>query len=58
MLLSTVKRQQKILRAKYGGIKDDMHDDEEDDKEEKKDIWGGIKNQYYYGDNRDFEVRI
>lgn len=58
VLLSTVKKQQKFLRAKYGGIEDEMHDDEEEDKEGKKDLWGGIKNQYYYGDNRDFEVRI
>lgn len=58
VLLSTVKRQQKFLRAKYGGIEDEMHDDEEEDKKGKKDLWGGIKNQYYYGDNRDFEVRI
>lgn len=57
-MLSAVKRQQNYLRAKYGGVEDEMHDEEEDDKEEKKAVWGGMKNQYYYGDNRDFEVRI
>lgn len=45
------------MRAKYGGIEDEMHDDEEEDNEGKKDLWGGIKNQYYYGDNRDFELQ-
>ncbi|KDO40110.1 hypothetical protein CISIN_1g005733mg [Citrus sinensis] len=56
-LTAKIKRQQKFLRAKYGGIEDEMHDDEEEDKEEKKGLWGGIKNQYYYGDNRDFELQ-
>lgn len=56
-LAAKIKRQQKFLRAKYGGIEDEMHDDEEEDKEGKKDLWGGIKNQYYYGDNRDFELQ-
>ncbi|KAL9437151.1 hypothetical protein AB3S75_023069 [Citrus x aurantiifolia] len=56
-LAAKIKRQQKFLRAKYGGIEDEMHDDEEEDNGGKKDLWGGIKNQYYYGDNRDFELQ-
>ena len=58
-MLFAVVRQQKFLQAKFGGVEDEMHDDEEDeDEKEKKALWGGMKNQYYYGDNHDFEVRI
>ncbi|TXG72718.1 hypothetical protein EZV62_001297 [Acer yangbiense] len=53
-----VVRQQKFLQAKFGGVEDEMHDDDEDeDEKEKKALWGGMKNQYYYGDNRDFELK-
>lgn len=45
------------MRAKFGGVEDEMHDEEDDDGDE-RDAWGGIKSRYYGGDNRDFEVRI
>lgn len=54
--MSAVARSQKFLREKFGGVEDDMHeDDDEEDEEEQKPLWGGM-NQYYYADNRDFEV--
>ncbi|KAH7572892.1 hypothetical protein JRO89_XS03G0030100 [Xanthoceras sorbifolium] len=53
-----IVRQQKFLRAKFGGVEDEMNDDDEDEDEEgKKALWGGMKNQYYHGDNRDFELK-
>lgn len=51
-------KQQKFLQAKFGGVEDEMHEDDEDEDEEgQKALWGGMKNRYYYGDNRDIEVR-
>ncbi|XP_021282390.1 something about silencing protein 10 [Herrania umbratica] len=52
-----IARQHKLLRAKFGGVEDEMNgeDDDEDEKEEKA-PWGGIKSRYYGGDNRDFEL--
>lgn len=58
--VTVVARQQKYLRAKFGGLEDDMHDDndEEEEKEEQKAVWGGRKHLYYDADNRDYEVRL
>ncbi|KAI9194495.1 hypothetical protein LWI28_006527 [Acer negundo] len=57
-MAARIVRQQKFLQAKFGGVEDEMHDDDEDeDEKEKKALWGGMKNQYYYGDNRDFELK-
>ncbi|XWS58736.1 hypothetical protein CRYUN_Cryun08bG0059800 [Craigia yunnanensis] len=52
-----IARQHKLLRAKFGGVEDEMHDEEDDD-DEKEEMapWGGIKSRYYGGDNRDFEL--
>lgn len=50
-----VARQQKFLRAKIGGVEDEMHEEEE---EEKKTVWGRRKSDYYSADNVDYEVRI
>ncbi|XP_022743119.1 something about silencing protein 10-like isoform X2 [Durio zibethinus] len=51
-------RQHKLLRAKFGGVEDEMHGEEDDDEDEKEEMapWGGIKSRYYGGDNRDFEL--
>ncbi|KAL4352216.1 hypothetical protein GQ457_06G014370 [Hibiscus cannabinus] len=50
-------RQHKHLRAKLGGVDDEMHDEEEDeDEKEDRALWGDIKSRYYGGDNRDFEL--
>ncbi|KAF5728782.1 something about silencing protein 10-like isoform X1 [Tripterygium wilfordii] len=51
-----IVRQGKYMRAKFGGVEDDLHDDEEDE-EENKVVWGGQKSRYYDGDNRDFELQ-
>ncbi|XWS65066.1 hypothetical protein CRYUN_Cryun05aG0059100 [Craigia yunnanensis] len=53
-----IARQHKLLRAKFGGVEDEMHDEEDDDEDEKEEMapWGGIKSRYYGGDNRDFEL--
>ncbi|XP_044500698.1 something about silencing protein 10 isoform X2 [Mangifera indica] len=56
-MAAKIARQQKFLRAKFGGVEDEMHDDEDEGKEDKKTLWGGMKSQYYYGDNRDFELQ-
>ncbi|KAJ0092537.1 hypothetical protein Patl1_26730 [Pistacia atlantica] len=56
-MAAKIARQQKFLRAKFGGVEDEMHDDEDEDKEDKKTLWGGMKSQYYHGDNRDFELQ-
>ncbi|GLU04951.1 hypothetical protein SLE2022_220780 [Rubroshorea leprosula] len=50
-------RQQKYLRAKYGGVEDEMHDEEDEDEKDKKALWGGLKSDYYHGDNRNFELQ-
>jgi len=47
--LFVVARQQKFLRAKIGGVEDEMHDEEEED-EDKKAVWGRSKRQYYNAD--------
>lgn len=53
-----VARQQKFLRAKIGGVEDEMHEEEEEDEEEKKTVWGRRKSDYYSADNVDYEVSI
>lgn len=53
--ITLVARQQKYLRAKTGGVEDDMHDDSEEE-EEKKALWGRSKSMYYSADNVDYEV--
>ncbi|XVF30491.1 hypothetical protein REPUB_Repub16aG0062600 [Reevesia pubescens] len=52
-----IARQHKLLRAKFGGVEDEMCE-EEDDEDENEEMapWGGIKSRYYGGDNRDFEL--
>lgn len=57
-VLAKVVRQQKYMRAKFGGGEDEMldDDDEEDEEEEEKLIWGGRRPKFHGGDNRDFEV--
>ncbi|XVF06882.1 hypothetical protein REPUB_Repub06bG0089600 [Reevesia pubescens] len=53
-----IARQHKLLRAKFGGVEDEMQDEEDDGEDEKEEMapWGGIKSRYYGGDNRDFEL--
>ncbi|KAK3414452.1 hypothetical protein EUGRSUZ_H00317 [Eucalyptus grandis] len=48
-LAAKIARQQKFLRAKIGGVEDEMHDEEEED-EDKKAVWGRSKRQYYNAD--------
>ncbi|KAK9288594.1 hypothetical protein L1049_017053 [Liquidambar formosana] len=55
-LAAKIARQQKFLRAKMGGVEDEMHDDAEDE-EEKRAVWGRRKNIYYSADNVDFELQ-
>ncbi|KAH7547581.1 hypothetical protein FEM48_Zijuj01G0325000 [Ziziphus jujuba var. spinosa] len=54
-----VARQQKYMRAKFGGVEDELLDDndEEGEKEEQKRVWGGRKHLYYDADNRDYELQ-
>ena len=35
-----------------------MLEDDEEDEEEQESVWGGKKNEYYHGDNADYEVMI
>lgn len=61
IFLFTVVRQQKFLRAKFGGVDDEMHDadqDGEEEEEEERVTWGGVRRRYYNADNTDFEVSI
>ncbi|KAE8717714.1 something about silencing protein 10-like isoform X2 [Hibiscus syriacus] len=55
-----IARQHKLLRAKFGGVDDEMHDeedeDEDEDEKEERAPWGDIKSRYYGGDNLDFEL--
>lgn len=55
-LAAKIARQQKYLRAKTGGVEDDMHDDSEEE-EEKKALWGRSKSMYYSADNVDYELQ-
>ncbi|XAR62839.1 hypothetical protein NMG60_11017735 [Bertholletia excelsa] len=55
-LAAKIARQQKYLRAKVGGVDDEMHDDAEDE-EEKRVVWGRRKNIYYSADNVDYELQ-
>lgn len=54
---SAVSRLQKHLRAKVGGVEDEIDDDVEDE-EEKRALWGRRKEVYYNADNNDYEVRF
>ncbi|KAL6180688.1 hypothetical protein ACLB2K_047348 [Fragaria x ananassa] len=58
-LTAKIVRQQKYMRAKFGGGEDEMldDDDEEDEEEEEKLIWGGRRPKFHGGDNRDFEEK-
>lgn len=49
-LLLIVAKQQKSLKAKIGGAKDETQDDDEEDKEKKSIAWGRGKNIYYDND--------
>ncbi|XP_056174485.1 protein THALLO isoform X2 [Syzygium oleosum] len=48
-LAAKIARQQKFLRAKIGGVEDEMHNEEEED-EDNKAVWGRSKRQYYDAD--------
>lgn len=55
-----IVRQQKFLRAKFGGVDDEMHDadqDGEEEEEEERVTWGGVRRRYYNADNTDFELQ-
>ncbi|ESQ38991.1 hypothetical protein EUTSA_v10001371mg [Eutrema salsugineum] len=59
-LTAKMIRQKKYLRAKFGDGDDEMADDDDKEKdEEDKSTWGGPrrKDQYYNGDNVDFELQ-
>ncbi|XP_010650700.1 protein THALLO isoform X1 [Vitis vinifera] len=56
-LAAKIARQQKFLRAKIGGVEDEMHEEEEEDEEEKKTVWGRRKSDYYSADNVDYELQ-
>ena len=47
-----------IFTEKFGGVEDAMLEDDEEDEEEQESVWGGKKNEYYHGDNADYEVMI
>ncbi|KAK3001073.1 hypothetical protein RJ639_020289 [Escallonia herrerae] len=51
-----VAKTQKHLRAKSGGVEDEMHDDAEND-EDKRTVWGRRKGEYYGAPNVDFEIQ-
>ncbi|GFY82546.1 Sas10/U3 ribonucleoprotein (Utp) family protein [Actinidia rufa] len=55
-LAAKIARQQKYLRAKVGGVEDEMHNDIEDE-EEKRTVWGRRKDLYHGGDNFDYELQ-
>ncbi|KAL6976154.1 hypothetical protein U1Q18_024945 [Sarracenia purpurea var. burkii] len=55
-LAAKIARQQNYLRAKVGGVEDEMYDDVEDE-EEKRAVWGRRKNIYYSADNVDYELQ-
>ncbi|OMO77814.1 hypothetical protein CCACVL1_14813 [Corchorus capsularis] len=50
-------RQHKLLKAKFGGVEDEMNDEDDVEDEKESALWGGIKSRYYGGDNRDFELQ-
>ncbi|XP_057957263.1 protein THALLO [Malania oleifera] len=54
-LVAKIKRQQKFLRAKMGGVEDEMHDDEDEDEEGRSAVWGGKKHIYHTRDDVDYE---
>ncbi|XP_061988204.1 protein THALLO isoform X2 [Rosa rugosa] len=57
-MAAKIVRQQKFMRAKFGGVEDEMLDEEEEEEEEEeKPIWGGRRPGYHGGDNRDFEEK-
>ena len=59
--MPVVARSQKFLQAKFGGVKDDVH---EEDEEVQESLWSGKKEkkkkkkEYYHADNVDHEVMI
>lgn len=55
-LAAKIARQQKFLRAKMGGVEDEMHDEAEDE-EDKRAVWGRRKDIYYNADNVDYELQ-
>ncbi|KAJ8775310.1 hypothetical protein K2173_020314 [Erythroxylum novogranatense] len=52
-----IARQQKFLRAKFGGVDDEMPDDDVEEEGKRSLVWGGKKDQYYNADNYDFELQ-
>ncbi|KAK2979364.1 hypothetical protein RJ640_018444, partial [Escallonia rubra] len=55
-LAAKIAKTQKHLRAKSGGVEDEMHDDAEND-EDKRTVWGRRKGEYYGAPNVDFEIQ-
>lgn len=55
-LAAKISRLQKHLRAKVGGVEDEIDDDVEDE-EEKRALWGRRKEVYYNADNNDYELQ-
>ena len=53
--MPVVARSQKFLQAKFGGVKDDVH---EEDEEVQESLWSGKKKEDYHADNVDHEVLI
>ncbi|KAL3506834.1 hypothetical protein ACH5RR_032216 [Cinchona calisaya] len=56
-LAAKIARQQKYLRAKIGGVEEEMHDDAEEDEETERAVWGKAKNIFYNADNVDYEIQ-
>ncbi|XP_071921746.1 LOW QUALITY PROTEIN: protein THALLO [Coffea arabica] len=50
-------RQQKYLRAKTGGVEEEMDDDAEKEEEKERAVWGRAKSTFYDADNTDYEIQ-
>lgn len=55
-LAARIKREQKKLRSKLGGVEDEM-DDDQNEVEEASAVWGRKKDNYHGGDNVDYEIQ-
>mgnify|MGYP004717722895 CR=1 FL=1 len=53
-----VLRQQKYLRAKTGGLEEEMDDDAEEEEEKERAVWGRAKSTFYNAENIDYEVKV
>ncbi|KAJ6693511.1 hypothetical protein OIU85_004296 [Salix viminalis] len=55
--LTTIIKQQKFLRAKFGDFDDELQDEEEDEEGAQNIVWSGSRSHDYHGgDNRDIEL--